>query len=143
MPENPLPTRTVCDLVDIVRRDACVLLGLQTSLAEKEKELAALKSQVKLQASPDEESGKGSSLVSRKELIIPHSMMTSSDFCPPNLISVASSGSGLAIRKPPILKRKSSNEAEGAPTAIPSDGAAAAVLNTADGSEFKKMKTGP
>jgi hypothetical protein len=39
MPENPLPTRGVCDLVDIVRRDACALLGLQTTLTRKEKEV--------------------------------------------------------------------------------------------------------
>ena len=39
IPENPLPTRGVCDLVDIVRRDACALLGLQTTLLRKEKEV--------------------------------------------------------------------------------------------------------
>lgn len=45
IPEKMLPTRTVCDLFDGIRRDTVCLLSLQAALAKKEKELATLRSQ--------------------------------------------------------------------------------------------------
>lgn len=42
MPERPLPTRKVCDLVDDVRRNTSILLSLHNILRKKEKELASL-----------------------------------------------------------------------------------------------------
>ena len=39
IPENPVPTRTVCDLVDNVRKNAFLLMSLHSSVNAKEKEL--------------------------------------------------------------------------------------------------------
>ena len=44
-PENPVPTRAICDLYDQVRHDAVALLSLQSTIAKKEKDLAALRAQ--------------------------------------------------------------------------------------------------
>lgn len=38
-PEFPLPTKTVCDLYDQVRKEAAILLNLQQAILKKEKEL--------------------------------------------------------------------------------------------------------
>lgn len=42
MPERPLPTRKVCDLVDDVRRNTSILLSLHNIIKKKEKELSNL-----------------------------------------------------------------------------------------------------
>ena len=42
-PENPLPTRAVCDAYDGVKRDAVALLSLHNAIQKKEKEIATLK----------------------------------------------------------------------------------------------------
>ena len=42
-PEQPLPTRAVCDAYDGVRKDAVSLLSVHNAIQKKEKELAALR----------------------------------------------------------------------------------------------------
>lgn len=42
VPETPLPTRAVCDLVDSVKQNTVTLLSLHNVIAKKEKELAQL-----------------------------------------------------------------------------------------------------
>ena len=42
VPETPLSTRAVCDLVDSVKQDTVTLLSLHNVIAKKEKELAQL-----------------------------------------------------------------------------------------------------
>ncbi|KAJ1380285.1 hypothetical protein B484DRAFT_426286, partial [Ochromonadaceae sp. CCMP2298] len=46
IPETPLPTRSVCDLVDQVKRGTVTLLSLHTLIAKKRAELAALEAGV-------------------------------------------------------------------------------------------------
>ncbi len=43
MPENPLPTRAVCDLVDVIRKETATLLSIQNVLHKKEMEISHLK----------------------------------------------------------------------------------------------------
>lgn len=104
MPEHPLPTQAVCDMVDIVRRDACVLLGLQTVLAKKEKELGTIKSHAKNRT----DDNPVPSLVTTysKDLVVPISMLTSSDYTPALMSPSSSLGPG--FRKSSMLKRKNS-----------------------------------
>jgi hypothetical protein len=48
VPENPLATRTNCDMLDKLRRDAVALLSLHNVISKKEKEIAALRQQLKV-----------------------------------------------------------------------------------------------
>jgi hypothetical protein len=48
-PEYPLPTRSVCDALDVVRKDTASLLSMQNSIQRKGKELSQLKAQQKSQ----------------------------------------------------------------------------------------------
>lgn len=56
VPETPLPTRAVCDLVETVKQDAVTLLSLHNVIAKKEKELVQLTA-----VSRSTDSGAGSS----------------------------------------------------------------------------------
>ena len=108
-PENPLPTRGVCDLLETVRKDACVLLGLQSALAKKEKELSAMKAQAKVQTvTPDEDPITVPPLVTdfKRPIVVPHSMLTSADYTASHS---ALNSSAAAAKKPPIQKRKPSD----------------------------------
>ena len=42
-PENPLPTRAVCDTYDSVKRETVALLSLHNAIQKKEKEIATLR----------------------------------------------------------------------------------------------------
>ena len=44
LPDKMLPTKTVCDLYDQVRRDGTALLSLQSAITRRERDIAALKS---------------------------------------------------------------------------------------------------
>lgn len=108
-PENPIPTRSVCDLLESVRKNACVLLGLQSALAKKEKELAGMKAQAKVQmVTQDEEPITVPTLLTdyKRPIIVAHSMMTNSEYTASNSTLNSSS---TAARKPPIPKRKPSD----------------------------------
>ena len=39
VPERPVPTKRVCDLVDQIRKDTLTLISLHNSIKKKEKEL--------------------------------------------------------------------------------------------------------
>lgn len=39
IPERPVPTKRVCDLVDQIRKDTITLISLHNSIKKKEKEL--------------------------------------------------------------------------------------------------------
>lgn len=43
IPERPIPTKRVCDLVDQVRKSTVTLVSLHNQIKKKEKELIALK----------------------------------------------------------------------------------------------------
>lgn len=43
IPEHPMPTKRVCDLVDAIRRDAQVLMTLQNQMKKKDKEATQAK----------------------------------------------------------------------------------------------------
>jgi hypothetical protein len=55
MPERPLPTKSICDLIDQIRHDAVALISLQNAIIKKEKEMGQVK-QLAL-ASKSESSG--------------------------------------------------------------------------------------
>lgn len=42
LPSNPLPTKTVCDMVDKIKQDTITLLCLQDAILEREKELVTI-----------------------------------------------------------------------------------------------------
>lgn len=53
LPDKMLPTKTVCDLYDQVRRDGTALLSLQSTITRREREIAALKSGTPLEEYAD------------------------------------------------------------------------------------------
>lgn len=105
MPENPIPTRNVCDLVDQVRRDTVALLGLESILQRKEKELVSLSGSNSTISAAS--SGAGSTLglntsasgmpthvdIKKEkgvpDVVVPHSMVTTkgSDYIPAPALS--------------------------------------------------------
>ena len=114
MPENPLPTRAVCDLVDVIRKETVTLLSIQNALLKKEMEISYLKSATKTQiddyaaisnkkiANNASSSATSSNNVSYAmpllitssdtELVIPQSMLTNSEY--------------IAAPAPPLVKEK-------------------------------------
>jgi hypothetical protein len=44
IPERPVPTRRVCDLVDQIRKNTVSLISVHNAIKKKEKELQAVKS---------------------------------------------------------------------------------------------------
>lgn len=80
--DNLLPTRTVCDMFDQLRSSAVCLLTLQTGLAKKEREVAALKAQFP------------ALLPGGSEVVVPHSLALPSSselsLLAPSVLSAAS-----------------------------------------------------
>ena len=118
MPENPLPTRAVCDLVDFVRKDAVSLLTLQTELSKKESLLADLQAQAKLQFASIGESGLEDLNVlfsaSSNGVIVPQSMLTNAEYAAAPVPPVTEKVSPPVTKKSSVKRKAADSSASGA-----------------------------
>ena len=102
MPENPLPTRAVCDLVDAVRKETATLLSIQNVLHKKDSEIvntkAATAAQINDYVAAVNQSNTNNATISGPrvdpkscgmpmlmtsgdaEILIPQSMLTNSEY---------------------------------------------------------------
>jgi hypothetical protein len=115
VPDYPVPTKSVCDMLDNVRRDVVSLISLQTSIHQKERELANLQSTNGMPQEPQRKGGNA-------EVVIPHSMLaTRGDYWPappisqplPGMPMVSSSSSSMAGSMPGVMRRPSVRGDEG------------------------------
>ena len=68
VPDYPMPTRAVCDMLDHVRKNVVSLLSIQNAIHLKERELSSLS------ANGSGVGGSGSDRKRSQEVVIPHSM---------------------------------------------------------------------
>ena len=163
MPENPLPTKAVCDLVDVVRKETATLLSIQNALHKREGEVASQKTEATTQikdanlaianhnaANNGSSSGNnGAKIISKNfempllmttsdtEIVIPQSMLTNSEY--------------VAAPAPPIstvvenisTKKSSSNTKRKAADSPDNEVAATAIGTSSSGGAQVKVTSQP